>query len=169
MGNQARKNLILLPVSFSPTSLDWATRQAQTSFSSDRVSFVHVLAPLPPMNPGVVWNKITDESRARQARIRLQAELAKRGLQEPQIITAVGSPGERISQVAASEGCHLIALSTRGRSGVERWLMGSVAQDVIGKACCPVLVSPYTEVAELVPRAAIQSVSAVDSGSSLAT
>ena len=42
---------ILLPIDFSSRSLTWATRAATTEYAGEAVCFVHVLAPLPPVNP----------------------------------------------------------------------------------------------------------------------
>lgn len=51
-----------------------------------------------------------------------------------------GSPAEAIALGAEQSGAGLIAMSTHGRSGVGRWLLGSVAESVIGRASVPVLV-----------------------------
>jgi nucleotide-binding universal stress UspA family protein len=37
-------------------------------------------------------------------------------------------------------GIDLIALTTHGRTGVDRLLLGSVAEDVVRRAPCPVLL-----------------------------
>lgn len=39
-----------------------------------------------------------------------------------------------------SEGFDLLVMGTHGRARLERWVMGSVAQKVMDRACCPVLV-----------------------------
>jgi len=54
--------------------------------------------------------------------------------------TAVGPPAEWILETARSEGTDLLALTTHGRSGPSRWLFGSVAEKVIRKSPCPLLV-----------------------------
>jgi nucleotide-binding universal stress UspA family protein len=48
-------------------------------------------------------------------------------------------PVSEILAVAAEEGCDLIVLGTHGRTGLRRVLMGSVAEQVVRKAPCPVL------------------------------
>ena len=45
-----------------------------------------------------------------------------------------------ILDFAEQEGVHLIAMSTHGRSGVSRWVYGSVAEKVLQGASCPVLL-----------------------------
>lgn len=51
----------------------------------------------------------------------------------------VGQPGERILETAAHEKVALIVLGTHGRTGLQRVLMGSVAERVVRLAPCPVL------------------------------
>jgi nucleotide-binding universal stress UspA family protein len=56
--------------------------------------------------------------------------------------TAVGLVGDapdEIVRYAEDEGVDLIVMSTHGRSGFTRWLMGSVTEKVLRHAPCPVL------------------------------
>ena len=50
-----------------------------------------------------------------------------------------GSPAERIVRYARAHGIGLIVLSTHGRTGFTRALLGSVAERVVRTAPCPVL------------------------------
>ena len=50
-----------------------------------------------------------------------------------------GDPATEIVRVAKEEGVDLIVMSTHGRSGLTRVLMGSVAELVVRRAECPVL------------------------------
>jgi nucleotide-binding universal stress UspA family protein len=51
-----------------------------------------------------------------------------------------GDPASEIVRYAADAGMDLIVLGTHGRTGVERLLMGSVAEQVLRGAHCSVLV-----------------------------
>ena len=46
----------------------------------------------------------------------------------------IGKPAEVIIEVAAARADTLIAMATHGRSGVKRWLLGSVAEKVLHRA-----------------------------------
>jgi nucleotide-binding universal stress UspA family protein len=48
-------------------------------------------------------------------------------------------PAAAVLQVAADVGCDLIVLGTHGRTGLGRVLLGSVAEQVVRRAACPVL------------------------------
>ena len=50
-----------------------------------------------------------------------------------------GDPATMILNVAQETGAGLIVMGTHGRTGLERLLMGSVAEQVMRKAPCPVL------------------------------
>lgn len=50
-----------------------------------------------------------------------------------------GDPAAAIVRVAEEEAADLIVMSTHGRTGVTRFLMGSVAEEVVRKSSSPVL------------------------------
>jgi nucleotide-binding universal stress UspA family protein len=50
-----------------------------------------------------------------------------------------GDPATAILQVAQERRCELIVMGTHGRTGLPRLLMGSVAEQIVRKAPCPVL------------------------------
>lgn len=50
-----------------------------------------------------------------------------------------GDPATVILSVAQQSAADLIVMGTHGRSGLDRLLMGSVAEQVVRKAICPVL------------------------------
>jgi universal stress protein A len=51
-----------------------------------------------------------------------------------------GTPADSIKNAAIDYGADLVIMSTHGRSGLSHLLMGSVAEQVIRTARCPVLV-----------------------------
>ena len=63
-------------------------------------------------------------------------------VQERLIVT--GAPAAEIMQCAAANQVQLIIIGTHGRRGVNRFLMGSVAERVLREAPCAVLVVPAT-------------------------
>ncbi|HMF16284.1 MAG TPA: universal stress protein [Gemmataceae bacterium] len=52
---------------------------------------------------------------------------------------AVGDPVTEICRLARNAKCRLIVMGTHGQKGLNRFLMGSVAEQVVRKADCPVL------------------------------
>ena len=51
-----------------------------------------------------------------------------------------GDPAESIIEAARSEGADLILIGNRGHSGMGRVLIGSVSDEVVRSAHCPVIV-----------------------------
>jgi nucleotide-binding universal stress UspA family protein len=66
----------------------------------------------------------------------LAGDLTIRKVVEP------GQPYGTIVYWAQTEGVDLIVTSSHGRSGISRVLMGSVAEEIMRKSLCPVLVVP---------------------------
>jgi nucleotide-binding universal stress UspA family protein len=54
----------------------------------------------------------------------------------------VGDAATLITNIAESLNLDAIVMSTHGRSGISRWLFGSVTQKVLSAAPCPVFVIP---------------------------
>lgn len=55
-------------------------------------------------------------------------------------VVDVGEAAEKIVDYAERNAIDLIVMSTHGRTGLRRWLMGSVANKVSSVAPCPVLL-----------------------------
>ncbi len=53
---------------------------------------------------------------------------------------ALGVPADEIVRLATDEGVDLIVMASHGRTGFGRALMGSVAEQVMRHASCPVLI-----------------------------
>jgi nucleotide-binding universal stress UspA family protein len=71
---------------------------------------------------------------------RLQAD------KKPAIITSlsIGLPFEEIVKFSAERDVDLVVMSTHGRTGIGRILLGSTTERVISRAACPVLVLKQT-------------------------
>jgi nucleotide-binding universal stress UspA family protein len=57
-----------------------------------------------------------------------------------------GDPAAEILRLARTEKCDLIVMGTRGLTGLDRLLLGSVAEQVLRRAPCPVLTVKATPV-----------------------
>lgn len=79
------------------------------------------------------------ESNAKEYLNEMCKRLTEQGLKVSMQI-AEGPIADSILQVATDEKIDLIAMSTHGRSGVARWLIGSIADKVVRGANIPVLL-----------------------------
>lgn len=74
----------------------------------------------------------------RQELARIEADLKAQGVDcEAKEVLSTGTPSEALLE--AAKGAELIVIGLRNRSAVGKLLMGSVAQDVLVSAPCPVL------------------------------
>lgn len=68
-------------------------------------------------------------------------ELAKsKGVTLKPVLESGSSPADNIIELAKKEGVDLIVTGSRGRTGLEKFLLGSVASKVVSHAACSVLV-----------------------------
>ena len=67
------------------------------------------------------------------------AQLAARGI-SVELLHRNGPPGEAISDVAKERNAELIVIGTHGHTGIQRFMLGSVATAVLRHAPCDVLV-----------------------------
>jgi universal stress protein A len=70
------------------------------------------------------------------------AEIASKKMQgvKYEVLTAIGDPATAIIDNAATKGSDVIVMGTHGRKSLMRILMGSVAEQVLREAPCPVIV-----------------------------
>lgn len=90
---------------------------------------------------------VAAEQRETQAYLsQIQQELA--GFQPPVRTVALHNlaVAEAIIDLACRENVELIVMSTHGRSGLSRWIYGSVATKVLQQAPCPVFLVRAAEV-----------------------
>ncbi len=69
----------------------------------------------------------------------LAERLTAKGLRA-RTLAALGVPAVEIVAIAEAEKADLIAMTTHGRSGIRRFVFGSVAQEVLRAASVPVLL-----------------------------
>jgi len=77
------------------------------------------------------------------------AERAEAAGLEVEGIIAQGHPAEEIIKYAEENSIDLIVMGTLGKSGLDRFLMGSIADQVIRHSKIPIIAVPVTEKIEL--------------------
>jgi nucleotide-binding universal stress UspA family protein len=104
------------------------------------------LAPTTGFSTGIIITDLaeqvleTETKAANQNLEHLKKKLHDYGLADVGTHLLEGNPGDEIVKLAKKIKCDLIIMSTHGRSGLGRVLLGSVADQVIHHAHCPVLV-----------------------------
>ena len=95
---------------------------------------------------GIHLDRLADslKNTARDYLERVAVSLREEGLSA---VTKVreGSPAQCIAAEAELEPDTLIAMSSHGRSGIARWVLGSVTDKVLQDTCCPLLIVRASE------------------------
>jgi nucleotide-binding universal stress UspA family protein len=79
------------------------------------------------------------ETTARE-RVTAAADRARERGIDAEAVVEIGRPAEVIRQYAAEHDCDHVVMGSHGRTGLERVLLGSVAETVLRRADCPVTV-----------------------------
>lgn len=132
---------ILHPTDFSEHStyaLQLASLLARESKA--KLILLHVAMP-PAVGYGEVISDLATAAQQKEAKDKLLAlRPAYPGLRYEHVILQ-GDAADGILHVAQQERCELIIMGSHGRRGVTRLLLGSVAEQVMRKAACPVLIA----------------------------
>ncbi len=129
-----RKNVVV-PVDFSDESMEALNQALAMVDDPAHVRVVNVLSELSPDDPSPLWGA---SHRIEEGEKKL-AEWTT-DFKNISSIVLVGDPGYEITDYAKRVGADLIVLSSHGRTGLKRLLLGSVAERVVRLADCPVLV-----------------------------
>ena len=134
---------ILHPTDYSELShaaLQYAMDEAR--LHGARLIILHTVETLGPEN--TTFGEVASQRQPDAYRKRLWDELHREKLSDPAIpveyLLAEEDPVEAIVRIAVERHCDLIVLGSHGRQGLQRMLGGSVAEQVMRRAPCPVLV-----------------------------
>lgn len=106
------------------------------------VLLLRIVEPLPAGTPPAVDFEVVQKAGVKTAEeylARIKAKLNKEGLNvEAKVST--GRPAETITDFAQREKVDLITIATHGRSGISRWVFGSVADKLVRSSSVPILL-----------------------------
>ncbi|MBL0331783.1 MAG: universal stress protein [Chlorobiota bacterium] len=139
-------NRILCPVDFSDESKD--TLQYAIEFARNSGAEIVLLNVLPSESMYSYDTYVVPMSVLESTRKSAEEELDKLALKvkselvNSKIITEIadGNPADSITESAKRNETDLIIMSSHGRTGISRLLLGSVAELVLREAHCPVMV-----------------------------
>lgn len=109
------------------------------------VEFPHVrspgAAPFGAMAGPMAMTTEIDSEKETGERLLEQVAVAA-GLTEVEFKVAEGLPAERLAELADDEDAELIVVGARGRGAFKAAFLGSVSNNLVGIARCPVLIVP---------------------------
>lgn len=132
---------IVVPVDFSGMSVDAVGAACELAASSEQVHVVHVVVTLDQIAPVTDGLSLpTDEDRRAAVCQHFAQFLKTHGFASLKEVVLDGRPGPTIADYATQIGAGLIVIPSHGYDGVKRLLLGSVTEQVIRLAECPVFV-----------------------------
>jgi len=137
---------IICPTDFSEPSYEAIKTAGELAFHfGSELCVLHVVSPVPavPMgaepsgfNVSLYEHELETSSKRSLEEIVHQMEWKDLKVR---LIVLRGSAADEIVRVAEEENADLIVIATRGRTGLDRLIFGSVAEKVVRLARCPVL------------------------------
>lgn len=135
---------ILVPVDLSKRAergVEYGAMLA-SAFESELVVMINVGLPEREMLEDFVAIEHTAIDHAADAALKhLLSEQAPK-VRSSVVVKIENDPAEAILAVAEAEGVDMIVMASHGRSGMSRWMLGSIAEKILRSASVPVVVVP---------------------------
>lgn len=131
---------VLIPIDFSELSYQALAPAKEHVEDVSSLKLLHVLAPLHPADPAAMWDTVSNEDRKQKVRAFIHNKLREMGYEGVQIEVVIGDPTTKIVDYAQEIDADLIVMPSYRRKGISRFLLGSVAEQVVRLSHCPVLV-----------------------------
>jgi len=131
---------ILVPTDFSESALRVQEAVVRAARDPSRLYILHVLLPLQTMDPGAIWQTVSDRERITQVQDTFHRRFSDDPYASIQFEAVVGNPSLKIVDYAKERSIDLIVIASHGRTGLARFLLGSVTERVVRSAPCSVLV-----------------------------
>jgi nucleotide-binding universal stress UspA family protein len=137
-GESPDKSVILVAIDLSPVS----DRVVETALSvvgtrATELHLLHVLQPEPAELVATAYFSSVVERTTKQ--LDAFARELPPSVERVVIHVRAGQPEVQIAQVASDIGSDLVVVGTHGYKGIDRLLLGSVAEALVRNAPCPVL------------------------------
>lgn len=130
---------IVVPWDFSDLAKDALSRAVELAESTDQIEIVHVTPYPSSVEPSVVWGAYDEDVIANNLEKSFQKEVGE-PFSRLKFTALFGDPGSQIGKFAEDKNAGLVVISSHGRKGLSRLLLGSVAERVVRLSPCPVLV-----------------------------
>jgi nucleotide-binding universal stress UspA family protein len=136
---------VLVATDFSPASRPAFRRAVDMAAANGAALWItHVSVPTPAALDGQVLPRVYEEMEAAvrsdaQKRLRKLLDVARKSGVRARSLLLRGAPHEAIVRAARGRRADIVVLGTHGRTGLARFLIGSVASRVVALSPCPVL------------------------------
>lgn len=134
---------MLVPFDFSASAdaaLAWAADLQRTS-GAGPIQMIHAISIEPPVAAELMFEvrRLNDDEIAGLERTMKEAAARHGGEAMVKVMVEPRPVGEILLDAARNDRPDLIVMGTHGRSGVKRLLLGSIAENILRHAECPVV------------------------------
>ena len=134
------KDKVVVPIDLSDRSMSAVEVALELVENATHIYVIHVLPIMTEYELGMVWTDVNDAERIARVREAIAERLSDAKYRGITVEIGLGDAGHEIVDYAESIGADLVAMPSHSRSGLTRFLIGSVAERVVRLAHCPVLV-----------------------------
>lgn len=134
------KNRVLFPTDFSELASVALAKTLEFVEEPSSLYVVHVLPPLSPLEPGVVWEKLDNETRKHNVEQTFRTKFNAPEYSQVNFEVLFGETSKKIVDYAKEKEIELIIVSAHGHGGFNPFLLGSVTERVVRFAPCSVYV-----------------------------
>ncbi|MGG6241523.1 universal stress protein [Nodosilinea sp. AN01ver1] len=131
---------VLVPIDFSEEAGHALNETLAFFQNATNIHVIHVLSSLEPTQPGMVWQTVDDQTRIDHIKALFHEKFSGQAYENIKFTVKIGNPSSEIIDYAEDNAVDLIVIPSRGRTGLSRFFLGSVAERVVRFARCPVLV-----------------------------
>lgn len=135
-----KKNSVVVPIDFSEDSFRAVDIAHEFVEENSNLHLIHVTQPWSEHEIGGTWGEESEEDRIRAIKKAIQEKLKDTAYKDIHIAIHIGSAPVEIVRYAKEAGAELIVMPSHGRTGIKHFALGSVAERVLRRAHCPVLV-----------------------------
>lgn len=135
-----KKQCVVVPIDFSEHSFQALGVAREFVEKNSDLNLIHVTHPWSEHEIGGTWGEETEEERIHSIQKVLLKKLQDMDYEDVKIAVHIGSAPLEITRFAEEAGAELIVMPSHGRTGLKHFALGSVAERVLRRAHCPVLV-----------------------------
>jgi nucleotide-binding universal stress UspA family protein len=131
---------IIVPWDFSELSHQALLKAIELAESPAQIQVIHV-TPFPSAaEPSLAWGLYSEDDLRKELSKSFRQKIPEHQYPGLTFTAKFGDPGSEIAQHAKETKAGLVVISSHGRTGIPRLLLGSVAERVVRLSPCPVLV-----------------------------
>ncbi|MEL6440400.1 MAG: universal stress protein [Cyanobacteria bacterium J06621_8] len=131
---------VLVPIDFSEGASLILQETLKFVAKPTNLYVVHALPPLSPLEPGIVWNEINNETRKQKVEQTFRTKFNTPEYEQVNFTVLFGKTSQLIVKYAQEQNIELIVMPAHGHDDDYPMLLGSVTERVVRCAHCPVYV-----------------------------